>query len=202
MAYDDVIRVADLKTRGRRFDRIKGEMGVKDRHVLHLTEFMHPRAEEIAGMLPVRLGAKVAASPVWMARLDRWFNKGRRLRTDSLGAYLMLHVLAGLRRWRLGTLRHAEEVAHQERWLSVALGYLPQDYDLAVEVIRCRRLVKGYSDTHARGLSKFDRVMGGIALVAGRSDAADWARRLREAALKDEEGKALDGALATIGTFV
>ena len=28
-----------------------------------------------------------------------------------------------------------------------------------VEVLRCRRLVKGYSDTHARGLSKFDRVM-------------------------------------------
>jgi indolepyruvate ferredoxin oxidoreductase beta subunit len=38
--------------------------------------------------------------------------------------------------------------------------------------------------------------------VAGREDAADWARRLREAALKDEDGKALDGALATIRSFV
>jgi indolepyruvate ferredoxin oxidoreductase beta subunit len=27
MAYDDVIRVADLKTRGARFDRIRAEMG-------------------------------------------------------------------------------------------------------------------------------------------------------------------------------
>jgi indolepyruvate ferredoxin oxidoreductase, beta subunit len=30
MAYDDIIRVADLKTRGRRFDRIRKEMRVKD----------------------------------------------------------------------------------------------------------------------------------------------------------------------------
>jgi indolepyruvate ferredoxin oxidoreductase beta subunit len=61
--------------------------------------------------------------------------------------------------------------------------------------------VKGYSDTHARGLSKFDRVLEGAALVANRDDAPDWVRRLREAALKDEEGKALDGAMATIRSF-
>ena len=152
-------------------------------------------------MLPAKLGVRVAASPVWMARLDRWFNKGRRLRTDGLAAYLMLYVVGGLKSRRLGNLRHAQEVAHLDRWLGVALGYLDQNYDLAVEVIRCRRLVKGYSDTHARGLSKFDLVLGGIALVALREDAPDWARRLREAALKDEEGKALDGALATIRSF-
>jgi indolepyruvate ferredoxin oxidoreductase beta subunit len=169
---------------------------------MQVTEFLHPRAEEIAGMLPARIGAKVAASPAWMARLDRWFNKGRRLRTDSLRAYLMLYVLGGMKRRRLGTLRHAQEVEHLQAWLANALAYLPQNYDLAVEVIRCRRLVKGYSDTHTRGLSKFDRVLAGIALVAARDDAADWARRLREAALADEEGKALDGALATIRSFV
>ena len=202
MAYDDVIRVADLKTRGARMVRIKAEMGASDQTLMHVTEFMHPRAEEIAGMLPARIGARVQASPKQMARLDRWFNKGRRLRTDGLASYLMLYLLAGLKGYRRRTLRHAEEGAHLDRWLAVARGYLARDYDLAVEVIRCRRLVKGYSDTHARGLSKFERVLGGIALVAGRPDAADWARRLREAALKDEEGKALDGALETIRSFV
>jgi indolepyruvate ferredoxin oxidoreductase, beta subunit len=201
MAYDDVIRVADLKARGSRFSRIRGEMGAKDGTVMQVTEFMHPRAEEIAGMLPARLGAKVQADPKWMARLDRWFNKGRRLRTDGLPAFVALYVLGGMKRWRLKTLRHAQEVAHLEGWLSLALTYQERDYALAVEVIRCRRLIKGYSDTHARGQSKFDRVTDGIALVAGREDAADWARRLREAALMDEEGKALDGALATIRSF-
>ncbi len=201
MAYDDVIRVADLKTRLGRAERIAGEMGAQAGNVVQVTEFLHPRAEEIVGLLPARFGARVAASPQWMARIDRVFNKGRRLRTDGLVSFGLLYVLGGLKARRLASLRHAQEVAHLERWLGVAMGYLPANYDLAVEVIRCRRLIKGYSDTHARGLSKFDQVLAGIALVAGRPDAADWARRLREAALQDEEGHALAGALATIRSF-
>lgn len=202
MAYDDIIRVADQKTRAGRMARIGREMGAKDKNVMLVTEFLHPRAEELVSLLPARMGARWAANKDRMALVDRLFNKGRRLRTDSLRGFLMLHVLGGLKGWRLKTLRHAEEVAHLNRWLTTAMGYLPQNYDLAVEVIRCRRLVKGYSDTHARGLSKFDRVLEAIALVKDRDDAAQWAARLREAALKDEEGKALDGAIATIRSFV
>ncbi len=201
MAYDDVIRVADLKTRGERFTRIRAEMGATDAHLLHLTEFMHPRAEEIAGMLPANLGARIEADPKWMARLDRWFNKGRRLRTDGLGSFLLLYLVGGLRGYRRRTQRHRVELAHMARWLDTALSCRAANYDLAVEVIRCRRLIKGYSDTHARGLSKFDRVLDGIAHVAHRDDAADWARRLREAALQDEAGAALDGALLTVRSF-
>ena len=151
MAYDDVIRVADLKTRGRRFERIRGEMGTPDEAVLQLTEFMHPRAEEIAGMLPAGLGRRIEADPRWMKRLDRWFNKGRRLRTDRTVPFLMLYAVGGLRGYRRRTLRHAVEKEHLDGWLNTALGHLETDYDLAVEVVRCRRLVKGYSDTHARG---------------------------------------------------
>jgi indolepyruvate ferredoxin oxidoreductase, beta subunit len=68
-------------------------------------------------------------------------------------------------------------------------------------VLKCRRLIKGYSDTHERGLSKYRRVMDGMPMIRHREDAAVWLRRLREAALLDEEGKALDGALKTIETL-
>ncbi len=201
MAYDDVIRVAGEKTKAPRFARIAEEMGASEDKVMHVTEFFHPRADEVIGLLPARLGARLDASPTWRARLDRWTNKGRRLRSDSLGAFLALHVLAGLKSRRRRNFRHAQEVAHRDAWLARVRELLAQDYDLAVEVLACRRLIKGYSDTHARGTSKYDRVMQGVALVAGRADAADWTRRLREAALKDEEGKALDGALRTIASF-
>ena len=200
MAYDDVIRVADLKTRTTRMPRIKAEMRLREGDLMQLTEYMHPRAEEIAGLLPAKLGARIAASPVWMARLDRWFSKGRRMRTDSLLAFVMLHAVGGLKGWRRRTLRHAQEVAHLDQWLDTAFAALPR-YDLAVELIRCRRLIKGYSDTHVRGQSKFDRVLAATAGIKDRSDAADWCRRLREAALADEEGKALDGAIRTIDSF-
>ena len=201
MAYDDIIRVADLKTRARRFDRIRKEMRLKEANVLQLTEFFHPRAEEIVGMFPARLGARLEGDPKWMARLTRWFDKGRRLRTDSLPAFVTLHLLGGMKFWRRRTLRHAQEQAHLARWLDLALAQVEKNYDLAVELIRCRRLIKGYSDTHARGHSKFDRVTSATLRIAAREDAADWCRRLREAALKDEEGKALEGAIKTIESF-
>lgn len=201
MAYDDVIRVADRKTRAARFGRIRRDMRVRDTALLHLTEYFHPRAEEIVGLFPAGLGARVSASPRWMARLDRWFSRGRRLRSDSLGAFAALYILGGLRGWRRRTLRHAQEQAHLDRWLETALGVAGRNYDLAVELIRCRRLIKGYSDTHARGQSKFDLVLAAALSIAERPDAADWCRRLREAALQDEEGKALDGAIRTIRSF-
>ncbi|NNE51308.1 MAG: indolepyruvate oxidoreductase subunit beta family protein [Sulfitobacter sp.] len=202
MAYDDIIRVADLKTRGPRFDRIREEMGAKDDQLVELTEFFHPRAEEIASLMPAKMGARWEANPKRMALLDRLFNKGRRLRTHTLRSFLMLHFLGGLKRYRLRTRRHEVEVAHLEGWLKESLSVLDQDYALAVELLKNRRLIKGYSDTHARGLTKFGTVMGAAALLKGREDAAEWMARLREAALQDPEGKALEGAIKTVRSFV
>lgn len=202
MAYDDIIRVAHAKTRTGRIARIASEMGAVERNLMQVTEFLHPRAEEIVSMLPAGLGARWAANPRRMALIDRLFNKGRRIRTDRITGFLTLYAIGGLKGWRQRTLRHAQETAHLDRWLSSATGLLPGNYDLAVEVIRCRRLIKGYSDTHARGHSKFERVMEGINLVKDRDDAAEWARRLREAALMDEQGNALSGAMDTIRSLL
>lgn len=199
MAYDDVIRVADEKTRAARFRRIRAEMGARE--VMQLTDYTHPRGEEIVSLFPAALGRWVQARPRLMAWIDRRVNKGRRLRTDRLWPFLQLWLVAGLRRWRRASLRHATEMAHLEAWLAAALDHAARNPALGVEVLRARRLIKGYSDTHARGLSKFDRVMQGVALVADRPDAPDWARRLITAALADEEGQALEGALATIRSF-
>lgn len=201
MAYDDIIRVADLKTRGARFRRVDREMARQSNQQMQLTEYFHPRAEEIVGLMSADFGARVEANPKQMARLERWFGKGRRLRSDRVMGFLLLYILGGRRSWRLKTLRHRVEVSHLEAWLAHALSHAATDYNLAVELLRCRRLIKGYSDTHVRGLSKFDRVCGAATLLVGRSDAAAWIRRLREAALQDEAGKALDGALQTVRSF-
>ncbi|NOX73267.1 MAG: indolepyruvate oxidoreductase subunit beta family protein [Alphaproteobacteria bacterium] len=201
MAYDDLIKVADLKTRASRVARVRAEMSAPGDAVMQVTEFMHPGATEIASLMPARMGARSEANPKRMARLDRIFGKARRLRSDTMFGFLQLYLLGGLRWWRPHTRRHAVEAAHLRSWLKTALAYLPDNYDLAVEVIAMRRLVKGYSDTHSRGLSKYDRVLAGVSEIATRKDAADWARRLREAALKDEKGAALDGVLETIRSF-
>ncbi|PSJ62911.1 indolepyruvate oxidoreductase subunit beta family protein [Pseudaminobacter soli (ex Li et al. 2025)] len=201
MAYDDVIRVADLKTRASRFERVRKEIGVKSDQIVYTTEYMHPRMEEVAGTMPAALGRWLEDSPRLFGTLDKMINKGRRVRTGTVGWYLMLHMLAGTKRFRRRTLRHAREIEHIDRWLDLAGKVIAADYELAVEVVSCRRLVKGYSDTHARGHSKFDKVIGQVSRLQGRADGASWLNRLRRAALLDEEGKALDGALQTIDSI-
>lgn len=202
MAYDDIIRVADLKTRGPRFSRIRDEMGANDAQLLELTEFFHPRAEEIASLMPAKMGARWEANPKRMRFLNRLFNKGRRIRTHQLRSYLMLHVLAGLKGYRLRTRRHQVEVQHLETWLQNSLAVLKKDYALSVELLKNRRLIKGYSDTHMRGMSKFATVMNAASLLEDRNDAAEWMARLREAALQDPEGVTLAGAIETVKSFV
>ncbi len=198
MAYDDVIRVADLKTRSNRFERVKRENSVGEGQIVYTTEYMHPRLEEVAGTMPAPLGHWLEANPA----LFGWaFRKGRRVRSGTIHWFLMLYVLATFKPIRRTTLRHKREMAHLEDWLSVAAAHVAQNYDVAVEVLNARRLVKGYSDTHARGESKFDRVIAAVPLLAPRADGADWMRRLRDAALLDESGIALDGALKTIATL-
>ena len=202
MAYDDIYRVADLKTRGSRFARVRAEVQAAPGQIVYTTEFMHPRAAEVCDALPASLGRFIESRPALFARLDKLVNRGRRVNTGTIRWFLPLYVLAGLRRIRRRTLRHAKEIAHRDAWLARVREAAAQDYALAVELLQARRLVKGYSDTHARGESKFDKVMLGAGKVAGRSDAADWVRRLREAALKDEDGVALSGVLKTIDSFV
>ena len=201
MAYDDVIRVADLKVRGSRFARVRAEVGAKADQIVYTTEYMHPRMEEVCGTLPKRLGQWIEDRPKLFAPLDRLVNRGRRVRTGTLLWFIGLYLVSAMRGGRRRTLRHDRETSHREAWLATATALLPSNYDLALEALECRRLVKGYSDTHARGLSKFDKVMAQVPLLAAREDGAAWLRRLRQAALMDEQGIALDGALKTIATL-
>ena len=201
MAYDDVIRVADLKTRAGRFKRVRAEVVAAPDQLVDVTEFMHPRVEEVIGMLPAGLGLWFEARPRLLRTLDRVINRGRRVRSTTIRWFVPLYLIAGLRRFRRATLRHRQEVTHRDAWLEAARSAAASDAALATAIIELRRLVKGYSDTHARGLSKFDKALAAAIRLRARSDAAVWVRRLREAALADEDGKTLDGAIATIATL-
>jgi len=59
-------------------------------------------------------------------------------------------------------------------------------------ILRCQRLVKGYGDTHERGLRNFERLMAAARQLAGRADAL---AELRSADEADEQGQVLAAAL-------
>jgi indolepyruvate ferredoxin oxidoreductase beta subunit len=152
----------------------------------------------VVSLLPAGWGRKVSANRKLMARIDWLVNRDRRIETATLWGFLQFNALAGLRRWRRKLLRHDVEKRHMQNWLDLATRTLPENYDLARAIIATRRLIKGYSDTHARGLSKFDRVLSATPLLLKRADGGAWMDRLISAALKDENGDALDGALNTV----
>jgi indolepyruvate ferredoxin oxidoreductase, beta subunit len=195
MTFEDTIRVADLKTRAARFARVRAEVRAAPDQLVGLTEFMKPRVAEIAGTLPAAMGAWVLRSP----RVSRWLGGatgGRRIRTHTVSGFLLLHALAGLKRWRRGTRRYREENARLEDWLARLERLAPAHYDLAVELARAQRLIKGYGETHERGWRSFSALLASLDVLAARADGAAVMARLHEAALADEEGESLARELA------
>ena len=105
MSYEDTIRVADLKTRDSRFARVRGEVRVASDQVLTINEYLHPRLQEVADTLPASVGRWLLRAGVARRLVERLASKGRVIQTSSLRGFLMLSVVAGLRRWRRSSLR-------------------------------------------------------------------------------------------------
>ena len=191
MSYEDTIRVADLKTRRSRFRRVGGEVRTREGQLLEISEFLHPRLEEVAGTLPAGLGRWLLATP-WASRLvQKVFARGRVLRTSTLRGYLQLYAVASLRPLRRRSLRHQEETARIDAWLAAIARAAPEDSDFAAALAESQRLVKGYGDTHVRGWRNFQSLMEAAEGLRGRPGAGAQLRRLRDAALADEHGREL-----------
>ncbi|HVL57924.1 MAG TPA: indolepyruvate oxidoreductase subunit beta family protein [Burkholderiaceae bacterium] len=198
MSYEDTIRVADLKTRASRFDRVRREVRLRDAQLLQISEYLHPRLDEIADTLPASLGRWLLASG-WPRRLvERVAARGRTVRTSSLSGFALLYFVASLRRMRRATLRFQVEQQRIDEWLAKIAATAARDPALATEIASCQRLVKGYSDTHARGWRNFERLMAALETLDGDPQAAQQLRALREAALADETGAQLEQALAAM----
>jgi len=192
MSYEDAIRVADLKIRRSRFERIYKEVRIAPGQLLEVREFLHPRAQEIADILPASLSRWILASRM----VKRATRNGRILHTTSIRGFLQLYALASLRPLRRRSLRFAREQAKIADWLAAVVQVAGLDYALAVEVAECPRLIKGYGDTHRLGSRNFDAILSALPGLRGQSGAAARVRHLREAALADETGEKLKEALA------
>jgi len=197
MTFEDTIRVADLKTRGSRFERVREEIRAEPGQLFGITEFMKPRVEEIAGTLPAGFGQWILRSPRCSAWLRR-FTAGRQIRTRTLRGFVLLYLLSGLKRWRRGTLRFHEENGRIEAWLARIETLAADNYPLAVELAKAQRLVKGYGETHERGWRNFSTLLDQLDLLAVRSDGGTVLARLIEAALADEEGAGLHKEVSTL----
>jgi indolepyruvate ferredoxin oxidoreductase beta subunit len=197
MSFEDTIRVADLKTRGSRLTEVRGEVRALPNQIVGVTEYLKPRVAEIAGTLPAAIGERLqrsAQAAHWLKR----FTGGKKVRSTTITGFLTLRMLARLKRWRRGTLRYRTENERIEKWLADIERVAKRNYELAIEVARAQRLIKGYGDTHERGWRSFSSLMTQLDRLQSRADGAVLLARFQDAALTDEEGTALARELVAL----
>ena len=162
MSYEDVIRVAQLKTRPGRLARIRAEVGAPEDAPFIVQDFLKPGREEFEGLIPRFL------APLMPRHRPQASGHGlaMRLNAASPGGYLAFRVLASLRPCRRVSIQYKREQAVIERWLSAVVAAVPYGYDLAYDTANAAVWARGYGAVRARGLKRLDILFN------------DWERRL------------------------
>lgn len=196
MSYEDAIRVADLKTRRSRFERIRRDHGAGNGQVLSVTDYLKPDLDEIYGILPASVGGPIAR---WAEK--RWPG-GRptmtqHVKTTAVLGYARVWALGRLRRFRPSSLRAQREFALIDRWQQAVINAAALDYDLACEVADTATVVRGYGEVRRRLSGAFTRFLDEILSPAvardratgkGYARARDIVSETREKLLADEKG--------------
>src|SRR5690242_16345782 len=197
MAYEDIIRVADLKTRASRFARVRREVGAKADEPVVVIDYLKPGIEEFASVMPARLGRALVNWAERRGKLDA-YNVGMHIKTSGVFGYLLVRSLAWMRPMRPYSYRYAEEQELIERWLGMVAEAAKRDAGLAYEIAECARLIKGYGETHRRGKGNFLAIADALIDNPPTAESREQARQIRkarDAALADPEGKALGTTL-------
>lgn len=202
MSYEDVIAVARAKIAPERIRRIEQDMGAKPGEPVRIVEFLKPGLEEICQLLPAGLARRLLAAGETRAWLRNLHVK-MEIETTSVTGYLRLWALAKLRVVRRLTFRYQEEQRAIGDWLTLITTASAHSAALALEIVECARLLKGYGDTLRRGRSNYALIETRVIrpALAGRIDlsaAIDAIASARTAALVDPDGESLAACLAEI----
>lgn len=162
MSYEDVIRVAQLKTRPDRFPKIRKELAIDADIPLQLTDFFKPGREESLGVFPAWVNAMVPKSK------DQKVGQGRALKwpTSSAWGYATLKLMAAMRPIRPKGEQFAEEQAKIETWLDAIKSAAPVDADLATGTAKLAIWSRGYGQVRREGQERLQTIL------------ADWQNRL------------------------
>ena len=152
MAFDDIVRVAELKCRAARFARVRGEVRAAQGELLRVYDHFKPGVAEFAALLPSSLAdALLRWDRRRMARGKGPFALALKLPSHSALGLAGLRVLASLKGLRRRGSRFAAEQSMIERWLAAVERGARDDAALGRELAECGRLIKGYGATNERG---------------------------------------------------
>ncbi|WP_315722161.1 MULTISPECIES: DUF6537 domain-containing protein [unclassified Bradyrhizobium] len=154
MAYEDPIRIAQLRLMSLERGRRPGGRDTDD-----VRRF---RLDELLGALP----QAIADSMLTGFEQIGWLGRRRikvRFSVRSRLAVRRLKLIAGLRRWRLQSVRYGEERAWVERWLHMIARALDKQPAAAAAVIATATMIQGQGDAYRQGLADWHAIIDGLA---------------------------------------
>jgi hypothetical protein len=150
MSYQDPIRLAQLKL-------AELEAGGAPSHDVRRFRF-----DELIGALPAVVAEPVLDMFEWLG----WEARRRvpiRFSTRSRWGIRRLKIEAGLRRWRLFSVRYAKERVWVERWLHMIDRSLTKQPRAASAIVQTATMVQGYGDAYRQGLADWHAIIDGLA---------------------------------------
>ncbi|PTW60968.1 indolepyruvate ferredoxin oxidoreductase beta subunit [Breoghania corrubedonensis] len=182
MSFEDIIRVAQLKTRASRLESVRREIGISEDEPFELVDFFKPGIPELADMLPPRLGRALNS---WAERkgIRETAHFGMKVKTNTILGFGRIWLLAKLKPWRPRSLRFAEEQAAIDAWLKLVAEARAVSPEFALQTADLARLVKGYGDTYRRGQETYARVVEDMVrpVIARKDTVEDPAAQLKGA---------------------
>jgi hypothetical protein len=196
MSYQDPIRIAQLNL-------AESETGAGGPRVPSPDDVRTFRLDELIGALPAIVAEPVLDALEWLG----WSHRpvAVRFSTASRWRIRRLKIEAGLRRWRLFSVRYAKERAWVERWLHMIGRSLDKQPEAASEIVQTADMIQGYGDGYRQGLADWHAIIDGLAKPAfdGALPLADLASAIaqaRAAAMHDPRQVALERTIAEIRT--
>lgn len=202
MSYEDIIKVAQAKTRSDRLIRIRNEVQADADDLVYITEYFKPGIPEFCDMLPPVLSRPVLR---WAERTNRLQSTRWQMnvKTTTLTGFLKLKFLAKLKWWRPRSYRWSVEQKWIDEWLQLILEATKKDVAFALEAAELSRLIKGYGSTFDRGLENYRKIVQQFTrpYLEGKitpENPHQVLRRLLNRALANPESNDLDKVLEQI----
>jgi len=174
MSYEDPIRIAQSKL-------AETEIASGASNVQSVDDVRKFRLDELIGALPAIVAEPVLDALDWVGWLHMLVSI--RFSNASRWGIRRLRIEAGLRRWRLFSVRYAKERVWVERWLHMIDRSLTKQPAAASAIARTATMVQGYGDAYRQALADWHAIIDGLVKPTFDEDLplADLAAAVAEA---------------------
>jgi hypothetical protein len=192
MSYDDPIRIAQTKL---------AELAADNPPAPTKDDVRKFRWDELVGALPAMVADPLLGVLEWRG----WLHRPISIRFSTAGKFAIrrLKIEAGLRRWRLFSVRYGTERVWVERWLHMIDRSLTRQPEAAAEIVQTAAMIHDYGDVYRQGLADWHLIIDGLAKptfdgALALQDLAGAVREARAAAMPDPRQAALKRKIAEI----